>query len=45
MAFCSITHRQLHEILKGEITGKKKALNKHATMDQFIEINSRPAIN
>lgn len=45
VAFCSITRRQLHEILNSSITGKKRVLNKHAIMDQVIEINSRPAIN
>lgn len=45
MAFCSITFRQLHEILNSAITVKKRVLNKHAIMDQVIEINSRLAIN
>lgn len=36
--------RQLHEILNSEITDKI-VLNKHAVMDQAIEINSRLAIN
>lgn len=45
VAFCSITHRQLHEILNSAITGKKRVLNKLAIMDRVIEINSRPSIN
>lgn len=45
MAFCSITLRQLHEILNSAITDKKRVLNKHAVMDQVIEINSRLSIN
>lgn len=45
VAFCSIALRQLHEILNSEINDKKSVLNKDALMDQFIEINSRLAIN
>jgi len=45
VVFCSITLRQLHEILNSAITGKKRVLNKHDIMDQVIEINSISAVN
>lgn len=40
LAFGSITLRQLHEILNSVITGKIKALNKHAIMDHVIPFNT-----
>jgi len=40
LAFGSITLRQLHEILNSVITGKTRALNKHAIMDHVVAFHT-----
>lgn len=44
VAFCSITHRQLHEFLNSAVSGKRRVKDvKQAIMNQITEINSKSA--